>query len=1010
MHRRQSGGGNRLQRFAGVVLALLAATAAGARAGVIVESVQAPPGAMSPLAVGDEVLRWSTTERTQGRSGDFAHWGDLDLLAFLESPRGTLEIDLVRGGAPRRVTLLPAAWTFRGRPIGVDPTLIELVAQLGGKDSTVTVEQVEQLLAAVPGEVRSWAWARYGDAAGKRSDWLTAQRAFAAAIPLSPPHVAADLERLHGDALRRLNRFAEAEAAYRRALALWEGLEPRGLGSTFAINALGNLRAAQYDLAEANRCFLEVAEIRQRLAPGSWLHANALNGLGTTAGRRNDLAAAERYFEEALALAERGQGDTAPPLANLGIVCRLRGDFERSEMYTRRALELYRAAGNRREVASKLVTLANVQGDAGRLEAAIATYAEAQALLEGSAPDRELLGSLYANRANLHWLRRELQPAAADLVAARGLLGFQEPRTATEALVTSLESELARARGDLDGAVRFAELTLATRARIQPDSSLEALAASDLARLRAAQGRTAEAEQLFSRSLRALERQQLRLGGGDRGLVAFRTKFAGIYRAYQEFLLAQGRPAAAFEIYERSRARALLALLRERDLDFTERDLSPELGRRRRELAVEIEQAYLALARLAPEAAIELEAQRRKLEALHAERERLDREAHAGSPRLAAIEAPPALGLAEIRRALDPGTLLVAFSLGPESSTLFALGAEGELTAHPLAAGERAIAADVERWRELTTSTALGRAELAALEGRLSDLLLAPVAGRLTGARRLLVVPDGALHGLAFAALPDPRQPARRLIEALPVAHQVSGSVHAALEGRDAPTAIARVAIFADPATGSTASAHFRREFGRLPATRREAAKVGEVFGGRAHLFVDGEATEAAARREVATSSLAHFACHALVDEALPLDSALLLAPSGGDEGLLQAWEIAEQLRLASDLVVLSACETARGAERGGEGILGLVRALQVAGARSVVASLWRVDDESAAELMSRFHARLAAGLPRDEALRQAQIELLRGPVEVERDGRKVALRTAEPRHWAPFVLIGPAD
>jgi CHAT domain-containing protein len=182
------------------------------------------------------------------------------------------------------------------------------------------------------------------------------------------------------------------------------------------------------------------------------------------------------------------------------------------------------------------------------------------------------------------------------------------------------------------------------------------------------------------------------------------------------------------------------------------------------------------------------------------------------------------------------------------------------------------------------------------------------------------------------------------------------------------------------------------------------------VFGGKAHLFLDTDATEAAARREIASASLAHFATHAVVDEALPLDSALVLSPSGGDEGLLQAWEIAEQVKLTSDLVVLSACETARGGDRGGEGVLGLVRALQVAGARSVVASLWRVDDESTAELMGRFYSALATGMPRDEALRQAQLELLRGEVEIERDGRKVALRTSEPRHWAPFVLIGPAD
>ena len=784
------------------------------------------------------------------------------------------------------------------------------------------------------------------------------------------------------------------------------------IGASLALNALGNLHAAQYELAEANRLFLEATRIRQRLAPGSWLHANALNSLGTLAGRRNDLAAAEGYLLEALAIAERGQGDAAPLVANLGIVTRLRGDFERSEMYTRRAIALYRAAGNVREVASKLMTLGNVLGDLGRFDPALAAFAEALAILEGRAPEREMLGRVRANRAKVHQMKRDWAAAAADLDAARELLAFAEPRTATDALVTSLLAEQALSRGDLGEAARFAEITLAARARLQPDTGFEAQAASELARLRDAQGRPAEAERLFRRSIAALERQQQPLGGGDRGLVAFRSKVSGIYRVFQEFLLRQGRTDAAFELYERSRAQALLALLRERDLDFGANELPPALERRRSDLALRIDRAYLALAKLPADPAADAEraAQRQALESLHADRELLTREIHAGSTRIAAVEAPPALGLPEIRRALSAGTLLLAYSLGADSSTLFALSAEGELGAHAIAAGESAIAADVQRWLALSTSTALGRAELRAIEERLSRLLLGPVASRLAGARRLLVVPDGALHALAFAALPDPREPARRLIEALPVAHQVSASVHAELRRRAAPAATSRVAVFADPATAAAAPARFRRELGRLPATRREAAQVGAVFGDRAHLFLDAAATEAVARREMASASLAHFACHAVVDEALPLDSALLLSPADGDEGLLQAWEIAEQVRLGADLVVLSACETARGGDRGGEGILGLVRALQVAGARSVVASLWRVDDESAAELMARFYTRLAGGLPPDEALRQAQLELLHGAVTTVRDGRTVQLRTAEPRHWAPFVLIGPAD
>ncbi len=985
---------------------------ASSRAVVIVEAVQAPAGAASPLAVGDELLRWRLVGPAFPRAGELAHWGELDLLPFVEGVRGTLKVELVRAGAPERTTLPPAAWIFKGRPTGASAELVAFVSGFAAKDSMVTAAEVESRLAAQPADARSWAWARFAEACGKRSDWLVAQQSYSAAIALSPPAVAADLERFNGDALRRLNRFDEAEAAYRRGLATWNGIEPEGLGASLALGALGALRGAQYELAEAYRLYAEVARIRKRLVPGSWLYANAVNNLGTLAGRRNDLAAADGFFLEALAIAENGQGDLAPLLANLGIVARLRGDFERSEMYTRRAIELFRGAGSTRDVASKLMTLGNVLGDVGRLDDALVTFGEALALLEGKTPDRELLGAVRANRARLLQLKGDHRAAEADIAAARELLAFDLPRTSTEAMVTSMQVEQAEVRGDLAEAARFGEITLAARTRIQPDTSFEAQAASDLAKVRDRQGRPADADVLFRRSIDKLERQQSRLGGGDRGLVAFRSKYAGIYRVYQEFLLRQGRTDAAFETYERSRAQALLALLQQRDLDFAEADLDPGLERRRRELAAEIDRSYLGLAKLAVDAAADLERDRQRLaiEALHAERDRLSREARAASPRLAAIEAPPALAIAEIRRGLAPGTLLLAYSLGPESSTLFVLSAEQPVAVHAIAAGEKVLSADVQRWLELTTSTSLGRTELQTIERRLSSGLLGPVADRLSGTRRLLIIPDGALHGLAFAALPDPRAEGRRLIEALPVAHQVSASVHAELQRRSAPGAITSVAVFADPATSATAAARYRRDFGRLPATRREAARVGEVFGTKARLYLDDAATEAAARREIASTSLAHFACHAVVDEALPLDSALLLSPAGGEEGLLQAWEIAEQLRLDADLVVLSACETARGGDRRGEGILGLVRALQVAGVRSVVASLWRVEDDSAAELMARFYSHLAAGVPRDEALRQAQLELLRGPVTTVRDGRTVELRTAEPRHWAPFVLIGPAN
>jgi CHAT domain-containing protein len=136
------------------------------------------------------------------------------------------------------------------------------------------------------------------------------------------------------------------------------------------------------------------------------------------------------------------------------------------------------------------------------------------------------------------------------------------------------------------------------------------------------------------------------------------------------------------------------------------------------------------------------------------------------------------------------------------------------------------------------------------------------------------------------------------------------------------------------------------------------------------------------------------------VDAHSPLDSGLALSipqpwREGRENGLLQVWEIFEQVRLDAELVTLSACETGLGKAFAGEGLLGLTRAFQFAGARSVLASLWRVGDAATGELMPRFYRRLAAGLPKDEALQQAQLELLRDPA------------LAHPWNWAGFTLSG---
>ncbi|MFQ5670138.1 MAG: CHAT domain-containing protein [Acidobacteriota bacterium] len=139
-----------------------------------------------------------------------------------------------------------------------------------------------------------------------------------------------------------------------------------------------------------------------------------------------------------------------------------------------------------------------------------------------------------------------------------------------------------------------------------------------------------------------------------------------------------------------------------------------------------------------------------------------------------------------------------------------------------------------------------------------------------------------------------------------------------------------------------------------------------------------------------------HFATHALLSQGDPMSSALVLSPGAGgpQDGFLQAREIA-RLRLDADLVVLSACRTARGNILPGGGVEGLAQAFFQAGARSVVGTLWNVDDAETAAFMGAFYRHLGMGQGKAEALRRAKLD------------RRAVLPPDGPVHWAAFLLLG---
>ena len=170
---------------------------------------------------------------------------------------------------------------------------------------------------------------------------------------------------------------------------------------------------------------------------------------------------------------------------------------------------------------------------------------------------------------------------------------------------------------------------------------------------------------------------------------------------------------------------------------------------------------------------------------------------------------------------------------------------------------------------------------------------------------------------------------------------------------------------------------------------------IERALGVPVRVLLGADATEESADALDGRIPYLHFAVHGILDSRFPLDSSLALAasPGSGRNGLLQAWEVIERVRVDTDLAVLSGCETALGEERAGEGLVGLVRAFHFAGARAVIASQWRVPDRGTAALMARLYRHLASGAPPSEALRAAQLELLGAAPEV-----RAALADLDPR------------
>ena len=810
-----------------------------------------------------------------------------------------------------------------------------------------------------------------------------------------------------------LGQTRQAFDSYNQSLALWQAAHERR-GEAVTLTAIGRLYSRVGESQEAFDFFERATPLIHRVGDPVE-EARVFTGMAFVYGRVGEKQSALDYYERALSLfrAANYLNGEASTLGSAGRVYYLLGDTQKAFEYHRRALLIFREISDHRLEVSELKELGRLYDSGGDKTGALKNYLLALSFerahkdLSEEMDTLNLMGRVYEGQARM---RRALECYERALSLSRRteyLFG--------EAATLYNLSRAERAGGDL------------TAARSRAESALEVVES-----LRA---------KVASQDLRA-------------------SYFASVRRLYELYinLLMElhgqnpdaGYDAAAFEASERGRARSLLETLAAARVGVRDK-AAPELLEREAALREQLNRKLKLRAQTAEagQSGAEAAALTREIDELTARYHEADAQVRASVTEYTAQSQPRPLGLREIReRDLDDDTLLLEFSLGEERSYLWVVSRDSLRSYELPPRGE--IEAAAGRVRSLLVAPALVQGE--AFDSRrermkgtedaywreaaaLSEMLLAQAAASL-GTKRLLIVADGALQYIPFNALPVPGRvgdPTPLLVEH-EVTHQPSASALATLRGveeKRRPAARA-VAVFADPvfdagdsrlvsgrdssyeaAQAQTREAELSRalrdvgptwdrgNIPRLLASRAEAEGILGVMSDGDNLNAIGfDADKAAATGpELSQYRIIHFATHGVLDSEHPELSGLLLSrfDSSGrpKEGFLRLDDI-YNLNLPADLVVLSACNTGLGKDVKGEGLVGLVRGFMYAGSTRVVASLWKVDDDATAELMTRFYREMLEEKKSPAAaLREAQVAMWR-----QRHWRA-------PYYWAAFVLQG---
>ena len=802
--------------------------------------------------------------------------------------------------------------------------------------------------------------------------------------------------------------------------------------------AANNLGLVQADLGEFTlaRAGFQESVTSARALEDPLIEGRALSNLGMLEARLGDPLAAIGLFEVARQR-YRESGDVTGEqhtLGQQGVAYAALGEPRRAIAVLDSALSLARKHGLRLEEASDLELIGEFHRDAGDYQGALEYYrkageinAELGLTIEAGVDLRRAAES-YASLGDMeqarHLAERALavhRTAEAHVETLDDLLVLTEiesrfappprvPSWLDEArdLAIRLDSRPARL-GVLLTEVRIADQAGESRRVLSlldaadenlADLDYEALGEIQALRARAwaRLGRLDKAAEAGRYAVAALERARERYGSGY-----LRTRFVSerraVYAQLVEILVELGAVEEALEVADAARGRALLDHLGAARDGAPTRAAEP-LPAEGEELLREIDgvmELVNDLEAIPPDErdSVHEETLGRlaaRLGTLRGEYEAFLVRLEERAPRPAAILGNRSVGAGEIRAALVPGEVLIEYFVGTDRLLIFTVSVK-EIRAIDVAVTESSLARQIRLVRELTGRPLGGRGDPSAVLESLHERLLRPVldTGSLAAAKRLLVVPHGVLDHVPFAALRNPGT-SRYLAEDF---------LLTSLPSAASLPAIRAVGLNVETEGRATVFVPFANF---LPGTRAEGVAVRRELRD-ADLLEGKEANEFAVRRALASTGIVHIASHGVLNVRNPLFSRIEMQPGrsgrNGEDGRLEVHELLD-IPIRSPLVFLSGCETASGeawssAFAAGEDYATLARVMLYSGARSVVATLWAIDDRGAAVFAARFYGHLRSRSSA-EALALAQRDMIRSG------------RYEDPYYWAGYRLSGPGE